>query len=479
MSSPRLRIQTNCEFKAILPNPVHQPLPLKKNFVILPPINLKDKQALESSSVKSLVSSHASVESKELSVSDLPEEEINEVDMRNSVDFTNAINETPSLNASVVDYDEMQEEKEILEEKEMLQAKCQVLEAKLSWWRKEVKSCLNHIAKLKIAVFLKNEREFEGKELDETQYEELQSLNHDEGISLPAERPELSNYKREPEIITADSANNSNTILKADLSIVLRDTRKECHFWENEFLQILMENAEIRGFFRGPHMNDGSTSLCEELHGRIEGLDHARTFLEERNENLAMQINEKDRKLVAALEENLLLQNQLKRTDQMLKETIMRAQVEKNQLIESHGALCYSPPMSNSHPYASLARPRRKPMARGYVSGSSPLTTSNSCTLLYQNRTDELAMLFRKKSDYLLTYTEERASRKNLKMREYARVRVREKSFASDSSCGCSPKKRKNPLVGSDRDPGLGSWGNPPESCAGTAEYAITRRLSV
>jgi len=223
----------------------------------------------------------------------------------------------------------------------------------------------------------------------------------------------------------------------------------------------MMENAEIRSFFSGPHMSDRAPTFYEELHGRIEGLDHAITFLQEKNENLVLQINEKDRKLVSALEENNLLQSQLKRTDQCLQDTILRASVEKKSLAERLRVSVYSPSLPNNHLCGQMVRPVRKSLCRGFVAATPPLTPSGSCTILYQNISDDSPTLCRKRSDYLLSYTEEIGRRKSQKMRNNARHRLRERYLNSDSSCGGSPKKKKHQMLGPERDPGLGSWENP------------------
>jgi len=484
--SPRLRIQVNCEFKAILPELERQTAGWRKNSVVLPPINVgRENCVSDSSSVRSSQSKRCSFGNSSA------------VGLRSPTDLTGHLEESNAdamhcAGGEVITIDESQnlkvEEDMILKENEMLQAKCEVFDAKLKWWRKEVSSCLDQIAKLKIAMFLekeKEEREMEWKKLADKEVEEIRFSNdgveldpsdQDEDVSLIPERREPTD---ELNIITADSPDNGCKIIIANFSIALRDTRKECKFWENEFLQTMMENAEIRAFFGGPHINEGAPSLRDELHGRIEGLDHAIVILKERNENLAFQINQNDRKLCAALEQNILLQNQLKRTDQCLKDTVLRASAEKSNLVERLGSAGFSQPITNSHIFAPLGRARRKPGSRGYATASSPLSASNSCTTLFPNKTGELSLMSRKKSGYLVNYTEESARRKNVKMREYARGRVREKNFNSDSSCGASPKRKKSQPAASerDRDPGLGSWDNPPDSSAIRA--SSTRRLSL
>jgi len=224
-----------------------------------------------------------------------------------------------------------------------------------------------------------------------------------------------------------------------------------------------MKNAEILSFFGGPRVEEGGVSICEELQGRIQGLNNAITFLTDRNESLAEQITEKDQKLVNALKHNLMLHNQLKTTDQYLRETVMRASAERSMLTERIRAGISSPPSGNQNKnFASYWQNSRKPKCRGYSLTSSPPFTSNSSSYanLDQSRTGEISTLCRKKSDWLLSYTEDNDRKKHTKMRDYSRLRLRAKTVSPESRCGQSPHRRKVSKA-EERDPALGSWENP------------------
>jgi len=226
-----------------------------------------------------------------------------------------------------------------------------------------------------MSVYLQKDDELKTKQcekMDMTQ-EQNEVFNND-NKKLPAELP-----------------NDIYSISRTDLSIALRDTKKKTRFWENEFLQTIIENTEILSFFGASDLKEGGLSICEELQGRIEGLDNAITFLTEKNETLAALINEKDQKLVDALQENLVLQNQLKSTDHYLRETVMRASAEKSMMAQRMGVRLGSPVLTKQN--------RRVPQSRGYAVAPGQLIQSNSCTTINLNKIGETSTLCRKKSD--------------------------------------------------------------------------------
>jgi len=302
-----------------------------------------------------------------------------------------------------------------------------------------------------MSVHLQKENEFKTKQCVEMDM-------------LQEQKEVCNNGSREP---TAKLSNDNYSISKTDLSVALRDTKKKTQFWENEFLQTIIENTEILSFFGASDFKEGGLSICEELQGRIEGLDNAITFLTERNETLASLINEKDQKLVDALQENLVLQNQLKSTDHYLRETVMRASAEKSMMAQRMGVRLGSPILSRQN--------RRIPQPRGYAVAPGPLTQSNSCTTINMNKNGEPSTLCRKKSDWLKNYTAENDKNKHTKMRDYARVRLREITLSPESRFGQSPRRKKSQKV-TEREPGLGSWEDPKDLCS---EFKKSRRAIV
>lgn len=354
-------------------------------------------------------------------------------------------------------------------EKESLHKRYIMLDTKLIWWREEMKASLELIAKLKMAVNLNKEEEIESNELDQSKEKICREINTDSGKMTTSSS--LASLYPEPFTQNSDVAytfQTSEPLEEIDgLSKTLRVTRKECQFWENQFLQILVENVEIRAFFSGTHISENTTSLHEELQGRIDGLDSAISCLQKRNEELAVQINEKDRSLVDSLKDNLSLQSQLKRTDDCLRETILRVAAEKNALKKRMDNFSYlgryenSPYAVNSHIKASFVK-RRRHILCPRRNDRGQLTASSSCSTLPQTRFTDEALVeqssppSRKRSESLRR--EQSARRKSSKLIEYARTRLREMKpgppRSADRIFNCKREINEGPK-------GFGSWGIP------------------
>jgi len=71
-----------------------------------------------------------------------------------------------------------------------------------------------------------------------------------------------------------------------------------------------------------------------------------------------------------------------------------------------------------------------------------------------------------------MNYTVENDKNKHTKMRDYARVRLREITLSPESRFGQSPRKKKVQKV-IKQEPGFGSWENPKDLCS---EFANARR---
>jgi len=221
-----------------------------------------------------------------------------------------------------------------------------------------------------------------------------------------------------------------------------------------------MENVEIRAYFHGPHVSDSTSSHLEELQGRIDALDSAISILQKRNEVLAVQINEKDLRLVDAHRENMTVQRQLKSADECLRETILRLAAEKNALQKR---ALNSPYAENSHFNGSFRKRRNQSFPRS--------DHGNSYSTLPQFRiADEKTAINsppRRKSEYPIKYPitahmEQSVRRKSLKLREYARTRLREMKpvtpLSADCMIGCSSEMRDRVHSWSIQDPVISSF---------------------